>query len=225
MPHRRTTRERSLRTSRASVISAVVGATAGVTVVAVAATFSLTSKHLGAAPLTTPPLFPVSLVLANGTGKTSGQPDPTDTITVVYSEPLKESTLCSSWTTNLNRTGDTISVDVNKAAATNGDDTVTVDSATTTMTCSSGFHFGTIDLGAAGFCQSTTCVMNKSGITLTQTATQSTLTFTLGSSKGGNPGRVNTPMVATYTPDPALTDASGTSVGSNLAATPAVVQL
>ena len=59
---------------------------------------------------------------------------------------------------------------------------------------------------------------------LTQTASSSTLLFTLTAIKSGTGGTANTARVATYTPDTALQDTASHSIGANLAASPSEVQ-
>jgi hypothetical protein len=192
--------------------------------VAIAATFSLTSAHLGAGQVTTPVLFPDSIAITNGggPGHNVGRPDAADKITVVYSEVLAKTNFCTGWTGTGNPTLD---VDGNKAAGATGNDTMTLDQSTLNMTCTGGLHFGSVDLGGTGYFTSATAVdFNKSTVTLTSSATQSTLVITLGTIKAGTVGTVSTNKVATYTPDSALSDGSGHSVGANKAASPAEVQ-
>jgi hypothetical protein len=195
--------------------------------VAVAATFSLTSKHLGAGQVTTPLLFPDSLDIADkgGAGHALGRPDGGDTITVVYSRVLAKTDFCSGWTGG---PGGTPSFDLigNKEAGATGNDTITVDQSSLNVTCTGGFHFGSIDLGATGSFVTTTVDFSKSKVALTTTQTTSTLVVTLGNvgRNGGTVGTVGASTTATYTPDPTLSDSQGNTIGTNVAKTPAEQQ-
>lgn len=213
----------SLRKPTAVMVAGVLVAVVA-TGVAVAATLSLSTSHLGAGQVTTPPLFPDSLALTNvggGPAHQTGKADPGDTITVVYSEPLDAATVCAGvWSgTGTQTTALTVEVDGNKAAAANGDDTMTVLATSGAPACTGGFQFGTIDMGGVGFFTSPGAAkFNKSPVTLTQTATQATLVFTLGSLKSGTAGRINSSVTASYTPDTGLQNGSGTGIGANSAA-------
>jgi hypothetical protein len=74
-----------------------------------------------------------------------------------------------------------------------------VASVTDTVDCPGGFHFGSIDLGQAGYFNADVTF----GASTIHWDGLNTLTVTLGAASIGNPTQ-NKPSVAVYTPDPAL---------------------
>jgi hypothetical protein len=155
---------------------------------------------------TTPTVSSVSL---NNNGGTAGRLDTDDTIVIVFSEQMKVSSFCSTWsgdTSNQSITSSSaVTVTLTDGGAAN--DSVSVSSTGCT------FNFGSINLGATGYltgggsrAYNGSCG-NKS--TITWTTSTRTLTITLGSGcSGGTIGTVAS-STATYTPSASITDSAG----------------
>ncbi len=173
----------------------------------------------------TPP-EPTSLALNNGggTGSSSGRPGAGDWLDVTYSQALDVASLCSTWSgdsTNQSVTGDNIvSVTIANNAAASGNDKLTV--ATSAAACGGSFAFGSVDLGSTSFVTGDV-VFNGSGTnksTIAWDASAFKLTITLGAKLSGpNPGRVNTNVTATYTPDPGIRNPSWTPITGSASVT------
>src|SRR5947209_10217615 len=133
-----------------TVVPASLAALAAGTVGAVwASSLTLSTKHLGAARIATPQMFPATLSTANG-GTTPGRAQKSDTLTVTYSNEIQASTMCSGATTTLGTqtlTGATATIGNNTGSA--GDDVLTV--TVPTATCPGGIHFGSVDLGSSSY--------------------------------------------------------------------------
>src|SRR5205807_4471350 len=87
-----------------------------------------------------------ALVVTNG--GTANQVDKGDTIAITLVQPLLPGSLCSSLTgSNTLQTKDSMAVVTDGGT---GQDTLTL-SDTNTTDCSTGFHFGSIDLGSTGW--------------------------------------------------------------------------
>ena len=177
--------------------------------VAVAATFSLSTPHLGAGQVTTPVLWADTMALTDkgGAGHKVGQTDAGDTINVTYSEVLAKTNFCTGWT---GATAPTVTVKGNKGGS-GVDDTITLDQTTLNMTCTGGLHFGSIDLGSTGFFNTAVTFATS---TVSLSGTPSKLTITLGT-KSGTVVQLNATRTATFTPDPALSDSSGHAIGAS----------
>ena len=178
-----------------------------------AASFTLTTKKLGAASVSTPIMFPDSVSSTNA-GTTVGKMEKNDTITFVWSRPIDETTLCSGWANAQSTHTTNISWTVQNNTGSTGND-VLVPAAT--ATCSSGLHVGSVDLGAAGYVTSTATLSNAP-TTVTVGATTTSLVMKLAANAPGA-GTVTTGTAALWTPDSAVTDLSGHNCGSNLAKT------
>jgi hypothetical protein len=207
--------------------SAVVAATLAVVLTAntaFAAGMTLNSQHLAAATLGVPAFYPQSIVAANGAA-TVGKPELNDTVTVVYSRQMNASTLCSGAPTQFLPFSMILSVTITSHAAPSGNDPLAI-SPVGTGTCSGDgiVHFGTVDLGATGYVTSGTTTFTGSTFSLTQTPLSATIVITLGAASGSATAQVTTGGVATYTPDPALTDTAGNGIGLSSAATAATTQ-
>ena len=186
------------------------------------ATMTLTSTHLGAASLSTPAMFPVSVTVANKSGGTAGKVQNGDIITFVWSQPIDESTLCSTWTNLVSTQLLTLQWSVVAGTSPNNDKLSVTG---TSATCVGGFHVGTIDLGSAGYDTSTTNIdFPTTTNSLSVGASTTTLTVTLAGQKNGTAGTVSSGGAAVWTPDPALKDRSARTCGSNLAQSTATVQ-
>lgn len=210
--------------------------------VALAARAPVTSKQLAslrvdqAAPTTTsttaaPATFtPSSLTLANRstpTAGTAGRPESGDTVTVTFSAPVNQSTLCSAWTTNQSSrtlTGVTVTID-NDGPANDGNDRLTV---TAASGCTNGFKGGATDLGSKAFVASSgnsfqNVPFANSTVEVVSTSSASTLTIRLGTPDTGNNNgvveTVATQTTAVYTPDSGLKSVTGAAVSGTASVT------
>ena len=209
---------------RVIVFAAVLAVFATAAGVGSAASFSLTTKKLGGASVTTPVMFPDSITIANKPGQTLGRADNGDTITLVFSRQVDQPTLCSKWV-NSDPTPAAVKLTWSIINGTGGaNDTLAV-TAYPAKTCASGFHIGSVDLGSGGYNTSTTADIDfPSNTTLTVGPTTSTIVVLLAGKVGGTQGTVSSGNAATWTPDSALTDITGNNCGNNLAKTSATVQ-
>jgi len=167
-------------------------------------------------------MFPVSVTVANKSGGTAGKVQNGDIITVVWSQPIDEPSLCSTWTNAVSTQLLTVQWSVIAGSSPNNDKLSVTG---TTATCVGGFHVGTIDLGSAGYDTSTTNIdFPTTTNSLSVGASTTTLTVTLNGQKNGTAGTVSSGSAAVWTPDSALKDRSARTCGSNLAQSSATVQ-
>jgi putative nucleotidyltransferase with HDIG domain len=159
---------------------------------------------------TTSPSVPASLVIANGPGGNAGRPEQGDQIIVTYAVAPSPSAFCSSWSASSAPDLVDPSVVINANQPSSGDDVI--GSVTDSADCPGGFHFGSIDLGQRGYFNSAQTIggpgsqcsaTSTSGCTRIHWDGKNTLTITLGQPQNGEPTQ-KTPVVAVYTPDPAL---------------------
>ena len=189
---------------------------------------TLAAGHLGVATALPPVFFPASLVDANR-GSIVGKAERSDTVTVVFSQQVSQPTLCSGWSNSRSSQSlGSASIRINNGAGATGNDTLTV-VGVSSSTCNGGvFHFGTIDLGAAGYVSGGNVPFPSSTIALSQTSTSTTLSLTLATaSTGGSNGtlaQVTSGSAAVYQPDAAITDTSSRPVNLNSAASAATIQ-
>jgi hypothetical protein len=207
------------------IVAAVTAAFVAAATLGWAATFTLTTKKLGAAAVTTPVMFPDQITIANKGGGHLGKPENGDIFTFVFSRQVDEPTMCSGWT-NTDPTPPSVkpqySITKGVAAA---DDTFSVSGAAPAA-CVGGLHIGVVDLGANGYNTSATPIdFIGSTTVLTVGATTSTLVVTLNGQKNGVAGTVLGGGAATWTPDSAITDRSGHTCGANLSVTSSTTQL
>lgn len=187
-----------------------------------AASFSLTSAHLGASAVTPPVMFPTTVTITNKGGGTLHKPESGDIITLVYSQLINASTICSGWT-NSGPNGSAKLQWTIVAGAAGADDTLVADGAA--APCSTGLFIGSIDLGAAGYDTSATNInYPTTTATITFGASTTTITATLNGQKNGTPAVVSTGNAATWTPNTVVTDRSGNNCGSNLAKSASTLQ-
>lgn len=200
-------------------VTALVAAVGGV---AWAATLTLSSKHLGGAAVTSPVMYPDSVTIANKSGGTAGKPENGDIVTLVWSQPIDETTLCSGWSNSSST--QSVSLQWSIIAGTSPtDDKLQPTGAS--PTCSGGFNVGSIDLGSAGYDTSATNIdFQTTTNALTVGATTTTLKVTLGGIKNGTAGTVPSGNAAVWTPSAILKDRSGNTCGSNLAKSSATKQ-
>ena len=145
-------------------------------------------------------------------GGTAGKTEQADRVIVTFSQTLRVSTMCSTWSGDFTDQSLAALSDVTVTLTDGGiaNDTLTVTSA------SCIYHFGTINLGSTGYATggnvtfSGSTTVDKS--TIAWNATTHTLTITLGHSAG--PGTVGTvaSSAATYTPDAAIKSGFGTTI-------------
>lgn len=184
---------------------------------AFAASLTFTVKHLAAGNLTLPVFYPNNISTTNS--GTVRKPTQNDTLTIVYSAELQESTLCAGAPNTIGTQSIPIAVvNIANNTGSTGNDVLSM-GAISTAACSDGqLHFGSVDLGAAGYVTSGTATFTNSMFAVTQTTTSCTIVITLGNPAGAL-AQVASGSPAVYTPDPALTDASGHSVGVSTAIT------
>lgn len=145
-------------------------------------------------------------------------PSSGDSIKVVFSEPLSEASMCSTWGLDNTKdqtlqpsSGTPVTVRIEDGGA--GNDRLRVQSVS--GACGGAFHFGTIDLGSAGYVAanvdftSSKIQWNHNGL----------LTITLGGTPAGI-SAVASGATATYTPDSAMTDPTGNTVMGTVSDTP-----
>jgi hypothetical protein len=155
-----------------------------------------------------PTLTSIALV---GGGGTTGRAEQGDSIVVTFSQTMRVSTFCASWSGDssdqtLTGNGD-VTVTLTDGGGSN--DALTVASATCT------FHFGTIDLGATSYVTGGAKTFSGSGSsksTVTWSAATRTLTIVLGGPGGSGTVGTVASSTATYTPDSSLKNAVGTAV-------------
>ncbi|HEX4427686.1 MAG TPA: hypothetical protein VHZ96_00300 [Frankiaceae bacterium] len=186
------------------------------------ASITFTTPHLGATALPAPKFYPNSVVAANVL--TSHQIANGDTLTVVYSEEMQASSLCTGAATQIGSisTGTAFTVTINNNTGSTGNDVLSINSIPTTDCTDGVLRFGTVDLGSAGYV-TTAASFTTSTVTLTQTATTATIVFTLNG-RTGTFATVASGAAAVYTPNPALTDTAARSIASSTAVTTATVQ-
>lgn len=176
-----------------------------------AAGLTITSKPIGANTRAKPSFYPRSVVIANCSDllcvlPPANTPNAGDTVTVVFNTVMKQSTLCSAWTSDTtNRTGIDVTVTMNNNAGTTGNDTVTV-TGVSGVTCSGGLKFGSIDLGSAGYVGGT-INYGSSKLDLTSSGSTPTIKLTLGGGSTGN--TVSSGSPANYSCDAGLQSSTG----------------
>ena len=177
-----------------------------------------TTTNPGGVPTTTttaPPASAGSLTIRNG-GAQGGRAQSGDQIIVTFSAALSPASFCSVWSNSAFPDFYDPNVVVHGTHA-SGDDKVTL---TDTADCAGGFHFGTIDLGQAGYFNASTATFGGSGLlcsgllNLTGCSRihwdgSNTLTITLGQESSGQPTKA-IKSVAIFTPD-VLLGLSGTA--------------
>jgi putative nucleotidyltransferase with HDIG domain len=164
----------------------------------------------GTTTTTGPPAVTASLVIANGPGGNAGRPEQGDQIVVTYAVAPSPSAFCSAWTSGSYPDLVNPNVVVHANQPSSGDDVIS--SVTDGVDCSGGFHFGSIDLGQRGYFNNAQTIGGAgaqcsssvtTGCTRIHWDGKHTLTITLGAPQNGEPTQ-KAPVVAVYTPDPAL---------------------
>lgn len=209
--------------SRRAVVAIVCCACLAVATIGYAASFTLTTKKLGAASVTTPIMFPDQVITTN-VGPNVGKMEKNDTITFVWSQVVDQTTVCSGWANSTSTHTTNIDWVVQDNAGATGDDVMTPGNAP--ATCAAGLHVGSVDLGSSGYVTNGDATFAKSPTTITVgTSTTSLVVKIPGAPAGGKVGPVvTTGSAAVWTPDSTVTDLSGRNCGSNLAKTSATTQ-
>ena len=184
--------------------------------IAWASGITLTSKKLGAAAVTTPVMFPVSVAFINVSG--AGKAANSDKVVFTFSQPILPSTLCAGWNGVTNLTF--------KWAITNvagGNDRFAPVAGTNP--CAAGLNMGAVDLGSTGYNTSTNGTIVDFNGAHVLSSNNTVLTITLsGVRQGASAGTVATGSAATWTPSTLLTDTSGRNCGANLGQSSTTVQ-
>jgi hypothetical protein len=207
------------------MIRALAFATAAVVLpagTAWAAGLTLSSAHLGASPVSVPTMYPMTVALGNKNGGTVGKVQNGDTIGLVWSQQLDETTLCSGWSNSSSSQSLTLQWSVVNGVGT-ADDTLQVTGSSST--CVGGLQVGTVDLGSAGYDTSTAAIdFPTTTNVLTVGAATTTLTVTLNGQVNGTAATVGSGRAAVWTPTAAVKDRSGRGCGANLAQSTTTVQ-
>ncbi len=181
-------------------------------------TFTVTANNAvgaGVPSAPSPQVTPLAPALSLTNGATlAGRAQRGDQIIVTFSPAPAPSSLCAAWSTTAYPDLDDSNVVVSGTQAPSGDDSISV---TDTADCSGGFHFGTIDLGQAGYFNGNAsfggnvsgCKNGKTtGCSTIHWDGKNTLTITLGTASSAQTTQT-TPSVAVYYPATAL-DLTGT---------------
>jgi hypothetical protein len=144
-------------------------------------------------------------------GGTAGKAEQGDRVVATFSETLRVSTMCSTWSGDfsdqtLAALGD-VTVTLTDGGV--GNDTLTVTSASCT------FHFGSINLGSTGYVTGNVTFSGSTTAdrsTIAWSASTRTLTITLGHSAGVGVAGTVASSAATYTPDAAIKSGFGTTI-------------
>lgn len=207
--------------NRRTVIAIVCASCLTLAGVGYAASFTLTTKTLGAAVVSTPVFFPDQVTITNKGGGHLGKPENGDVITLVYAGLVDAPTLCSGWKNTGSNSNAKLQWSIVDGGS--GDDTLVADGAA--APCNTGLFIGSIDLGNSGYDTNTASITFPGTTTsITFGASTTTLTATLNGQKGGTAGTVATGGAATWSPDTVVTDRTGNSCGANLAMTSATTQ-
>lgn len=152
----------------------------------------------------------VTGVRLNNGGATAGKVDSGDFVTLTFSEPLKASTICSTWTSPAST--QTVSGNGNNRVVVNvsANDALTV----TTNSCPV-LRVGSVALGGDYTSSNLSFNTANSGGILHWSSTAQTLTVTLGGGNAGGATLTSTTIFPTYTPASGLTDVAGNQLGTS----------
>ncbi len=126
-----------------------------------------------------------------------------DTIKVGFNTELNQSTMCSTWTSNVARSGVAVAVSVNDNAAPSGNDSLTVTG------CGGGLNYGSIDLGSTGYVSST-ITYGSSTLAISDPTGTPEIILTL---EGGSTGSAVASSTLNYSCHPALASSGGAACG------------
>ncbi|MFK0042000.1 Ig-like domain-containing protein [Paenarthrobacter sp. NPDC090517] len=147
--------------------------------------------------------------LTNG-GTTAGKVESGDYVTLTFSEPLRASTICSTWT----------SPDSTQTVSGNGNNRVVVNVGSNdvlsviTNSCPV-LRVGAVALGGHYASSNLTFGSPNSGGILHWSSTAQTLTVTLGGGSAGGATLTSDTIFPTYTPASGLTDVAGNQLGTS----------
>lgn len=147
--------------------------------------------------------------LTNG-GATAGKVEAGDHVTLTFSEPLKASTICSTWTSPDNT--QTVSGNGNNRVVVNvsANDILSV----TTNSCPV-LRVGSVALGGDYTSSNLSFNTPNNGGILHWSSTSQTLTVTLGGGNAGGAILTSDSIFPTYTPASGLTDVAGNQLGTS----------
>jgi hypothetical protein len=145
----------------------------------------------------------VSVSIANGNGGTPGKPEAGDTISVVYSQAIQLSSVCSTWSSG---TLSGISVRMERGNGQGHNDL-------TVTGCSGALNFGTLTTASSQWI-TTNNTATWGSSTLTWNSASKTLQITLGGSPGITLSAVTNATTYAYTPDTGITNTFGTAITS-----------
>lgn len=204
------------------MLCAVVGLVLGSTEGAWSANQPLTSARLGSLSVAAPPFYPSQVSTAAALFKPQhGQPGKGDLVTVAFAGQASQASICSGWSNTL-PTESLSGLTITLADGTVGNDVLSVTAAP--VTCATGFHLGSVDLGSPGYLSGGNGVFSACTVSLTQTSTTTSVTLTLGTRSGGSTATVSAGSTVTFTPDAAVTDTSNRPASPSTAQSPSVVQ-
>ena len=160
-----------------------------------------------------PALTPTLLQLVNGGGGTAGLIQQNDWIQITYSQPLLASSVCPGAPDDNQPITAPGYVQITNNNGTSGHDRLVID----TALCAGGLNLGSISLGSANFVTST----NQFDATITYTPATRRVTVVLGARTSGAtlPVRVNSSVIATYTPDPVMMATNGRLISGTVSST------
>jgi hypothetical protein len=160
--------------------------------------------------------LPIGLTIANGGGSNNaGRIEKDDTISIVFSEILKVSSICSAWTgdtstQSLIGSSQVTAIIIDNGAA-SGSDQLKI-----ALPFCPTAKFGAIDLGSSSFVTGTMNFNTGIGVanqtSLTWTAASRTLQLELGTATGGGTLGTVGSVTATYTPAPEILDSPGNAI-------------
>ena len=190
---------------------------------AYAASLTVSTPHLGGAPLTTPVMFPRSFATVNNANRV-GLIQNKDTATWTWPVAIDQTTLCSGWSNAQVTHSLTMTWTVGNNTGSTGNDVLIAGS--TAGTCASGMHIGTVDLGSPNYVTGSNGTITGATTAIVVFGGTTTLQMTVPTSgvTGGTEGTVAAGSAAAWTPDAAVTDLSGNSCGACLAKSTTTVQ-
>lgn len=169
---------------------------------------------------TTPPT-PTSVTANNVGSNTAGRAEKNDTVVIVFSEPIRPSTLCSTWTTtgpqSLADNADNLFVTIaNNAAPGTLNDELRIASSAATR-CGGSPTIGVIDLGSKNFVTGDIS-FNGTGSNRSELHWDGTATLTIKLGSGGPTATVGSVKIV-YTPHPGIKDLAGNSITGTVSRT------
>ena len=200
---------------RVAVVVALALGLATAATLASASSLTVVSQTLGATNAAVPGFYPtgVSTTAANR----PGQPNRNDTITLTFSRPLQATSVCS---------GATAASELFKSV------TIVISDgglAPDTLAATAGPaacplpRVGVIGLGSTGYAAGASITYTGSSLEIVQGPASASVILSLGT-PSATAGTVAAATVVTYTPDAAITDSAGRSIGGSVARSLPAVQ-